>query len=171
MKALIPIPTGQVINEKVMEGLKKQSIRTEPIICAAEGVINSQRNYSPERIVGETRSRKKTQKEAKKITDPYVLLLDRDVVLTDRNAIKDMKNFMDKNTDVNAVALYFGRFPKVTTKLRHVVIRCVLIRRKVFVGMDLTMTEKNDCFCNVIKRGCKEKIEYLDFKCRTFELK
>lgn len=170
MRILIPIAIGQNINLKVFDGLRNQTEKCKLIICSSVGVINSERNYSKERIDGESKSRRLCQQEAKKLTDKYVLLLDSDIVLIDENAIKDLIKFLDNHEEVNAIALYFGKFPKITTKLNHIVIRCVLIRREIFVNMDLTFQHYDGCFCNVIKRGCNDKIEYLDFKKRAYEI-
>lgn len=52
----------------------------------------------------------------------YILMMDRDIILTDKNAILDMINVLDIEFNIGYVALWFGHHSKNTFYLPHMVI-------------------------------------------------
>ncbi len=175
LTALIPIAIGQAIGTGVLAGLQRQTISVNPVICAAEGVINSQRNYSPERLQGEIRSRDLCVANAVNIPGKYVLSIDRDIVLTDDNTLADMINVLDSDQSVGAVSLWFGNVAKKTVYLPHISLQCCLFRRNLFCKLDFTQHKyEYGCTCQTVKKQIEVqgyKGRYLDFKKRAEEIR
>lgn len=176
MNIYIPKATGQDIPDAVLQGIDLQTIPCTPIVCATEGVVDSQRNPSPERVAGELSSRRLCQQRAAK-DDDIVLMMDRDCVLTDPMAIADMVWDLRACPTVGAVALWFGRCPKITPKrnlhyMKHTVMKCALYRKEVFLNLDFRYLTET-CTCNMVKAQIENmnyKYRYLDFKHRAFEI-
>lgn len=103
----IPISTGQTIDYEVIKGILIQKIPTTLFICSSSGIINSNRNYSFERTQGEIKSRELCTLNALKMKSNYILMMDRDIILTDKNAILDMINVLDIEFNIGYVALWF----------------------------------------------------------------
>lgn len=118
----IPISTGQTIDYEVIKGILIQKIPTTLFICSSSGIINSNRNYSFERTQGEIKSRELCTLNALKMKSNYILMMDRDIILTDKNAILDMINVLDIEFNIGYVALWFGHHSKNTFYLPHMVI-------------------------------------------------
>lgn len=172
LTALIPIAIGQVIGAGVLAGLQRQTVSVNPVICAAEGVINSQRNYSPGRLQGEIRSRELCVANAANIPGKYVLSIDRDIVLTDENTLADMIKALDSEPSTGCIALWFGRCAKTTVYLPHISLKCCLFRRSVFCNLDFTKCQAG-CTCQTVKQQVDAqgyKGRYFEFIRRGFEL-
>jgi len=173
MIVLIPVSDKQIIDSRVLHGLQLQSVPCTQLTCIAAGVENSQGIQSPERIAGEIRSRNFQVQQAINCTDDFVLSLDRDIVLTDPNAIHEMIDCLWQNRELGAVAMWFGKGRKTTVWLPHVHLKCVLFRREVLSKIDFDKTDVRGCTCNAVKCQIEAmgfKIRYLDFVNRGKEI-
>lgn len=168
----IPIPAGKQVDARVYDGVLSQSMPCELVICEREGVIDSQRNMSPERIEGEIRSRKACVEEAKKKPTKYVVMMDADVVLSDERTIESMSAELESNPLLGAVALYFGTCPKKSLYMPHVVIRCCMYRIECFLAINWDEPFKG-CTCNLIKHqieGMGYRMRYESWIHRAYEI-
>lgn len=173
MIVLIPLSDKQYIDRDVFNGLKIQSVPCTPLICIAKGVQSSQGNRTLERTLCEMQSRDLQVQNAKNLRGELVLSIDRDVVLSDPNAVQTMIDCLNANPELGAVGLWFGKGRKTTVWLSHVYFKCVLFRRSVFARLDFTKHNINTCSCNTVKCQIEEmgfKIRYLDFVNRGKEI-
>jgi len=76
----MPLAIGQVVDERVLSGLKLNNCSL--IVCCTAGVVDSNKNYSAERLNGEIASRQLCVENAKHLKSQYILSIDRDIVLT-----------------------------------------------------------------------------------------
>lgn len=173
MIALIPLSDKQYIDKRVFEGLKNQSIPCSPVICIAKGVQNSQGNRTLERTLCEMQSRDLQVQNAMNMTGEFILSIDRDIVLSDPDAVQTMVDCLNENPELGAVGLWFGKGRKITVWLSHVYFKCVLFRREVFSRIDFSKHNMNTCSCNAVKCQIEQmgyKIRYLDFVNRGIEI-
>jgi hypothetical protein len=173
MIVVMPLAIGQYPAPGVLDGIRAQSVPSTPVLCFTNGVINSQRNYSPERTIGEVSSRKLSQDNA---SGKYVLSIDRDIVLEDRNTVSDMVSFLGANSDVVACAVYFGKVPKrkqngeLYFDLPHVDLKCVLFRTEFFKSIEFNIKDRCTCLTVRNKALKQNKIyRFIDFKKRAKE--
>jgi hypothetical protein len=168
----IPIAIGQCINPLVLSGLKAQTVPCDINVCAAQGIVDSQRNYCSDRIAGEIKSRDLCVSNTKKIKCDYVLSIDSDIVLTDNKSIELMHNCLLKDSSLGAVALWFDRGKKNTLWLPHVTLKVMLFKKLVFEKIDFT-EHRCSCTCNTVKKQIEKlgyKVRYIDFVNRGYEI-
>lgn len=173
MYCLIPLAAGQTINSEVFKGIHDQSVLLSPIVCAAKGVIDSQRNCCLERVRGEVQSRDLQVQNAKHLKGEFILSIDRDIVLKDSRAVQAMVDCLQEHNGLGAVGLWFGKGTKTTVWLPHVYFKCVLFRREIFSRIDFSKHNMNTCSCNTVKCQIEQmgyKIRYLDFVNRGKEI-
>lgn len=173
MIVLIPLSDKQCIDNRVLHGLQLQSVLCTQLTCIAAGVESSQGIQSPERIAGEIKSRTLQVQQAVNSTNEYILSMDRDIVLTDPNAIHEMIDCLWQNRELGAVALWFAQGRKTTVWLPHVHLKCMLFRREVLAKIDFDKTDERGCTCNAVKYQIEAmgyKVRYLDFVNRGKEI-
>lgn len=171
--AVMPLAIGQRIGSGVISGLCSQGMPMPIIICATEGVIHSQRMQLPDRFVGESRSRSLCIESVKHTGCDYVLSIDRDIVLTDKNAVADMVTALDAEPETGYVALWAERGnPPQSVYSDHVALKCCLFRSTVFSDLNFSAQHRG-CTCLTVMRQAASigyTGRYLDYKNRGYEI-
>jgi hypothetical protein len=146
-RVYIPIATRQDVHFMIKNRITAQTIHPDIVICNSLGEINSQNNYSPERIVGEACSRNLCIDAFLHSTeDAYFLHQCSDIGHIDITDFEHMINKLQSNSKAGICELKFNQDLSVET------IACIVMRREVL--------EKGFRFVNKYKKClCKETFE------------
>jgi hypothetical protein len=148
MNLYIPLATGQLIDQDVIDSILNQTISINIVICDSPGEINSEHNYTSLRIQSELKNRNDAiNKFLNETNDKYFFMQSRDVIQLKPDNFENTINFMNLNPNYGACALPCKGF-----KLNHIVIATICITRELL--------NKGFRFANRYGRcPCKEMME------------
>ena len=147
MIIVTPISTKQSLDPRVIDGVQRQTVPCNHFVGCAEGIEHSQRKMTKNRLEGEVRSRKLTQRMVEDVSDDLIVTMDRDVELYP-TAIEEMYKYITKNVGCGAIALKFDS--EVKSVYRHIVMKCTMLYRRLFLMIN--WGSGVECTCMDVKR-------------------
>lgn len=140
----IPIKQGELISPIVLHGISSQTIHLNVVVSTQDPDLNEQREKSI------NNNRHQLQKCIVDYKEKYIVLLDSDVVLTDKNTIASMMSYLDENNDVGCVAIDTKNLSMKDNS--HVILACAVIRYEIYKTIDYSKSYQCQCF--IISSAC-----------------
>jgi hypothetical protein len=158
----IPMAEGQELLPWVEESLSNQSISVVIRKIVRAGVVDSNRNYSRDRLIGEGLSRSAIFDEILKLNPEFYMIQDRDIVHLGNTSVERALNVLKSDNDHRVCYLPASLHPSQT----HPRNGCMVGRRKFLrwnIGDSLfAMLRPNEhCYCRATHRICDRKKPYL----------
>jgi len=153
----IPLAHGQTIPFDVYRSISEQTVSFDIMPCCQPGIINSNRNFSIEKLNGEMESKNHSLRMSEHLESEYILTQERDTVhLYDNNFEKAIK-YMDENPNVGIISLPWKDY-EVT---EHIKMQAMVIRKEAVKNFQFRFDErKHICVCMLedmitLGWGCK----------------
>lgn len=167
---LVTIPRGreQSVPPAIISAIRSQQVNTI-VIVEVLGEDPPDRVYPNRRLEALCRD---SCCEYLSVQPCWSVMQDRDILHLSPTNFQEMAEFLTKNTDFGAVALWTGPHSLQDIEpLHHVKIACVMIRHELLT--DLEFYQKDVCNCLPFMRAIKTKgfrFGYLDNKIRVKEI-
>lgn len=152
MNLYIPLAHGQSIPSEVFKNLANQTIAPNLIPCCTDGMVNSNRNTSIEKLTGEMASRNLALDRMLKDGHEFALMQDRDVVHFGYDNYERAVDYMRKAPGVGILSLPWKDY-EVT---EHINMMAMVIRIEAVKCFRFRFDERNHaCLCMMDDIKCK----------------
>ena len=157
MIVLIPIRSIELLNQRVEQGILSQTIAAEIKLFVNIPLSNNRRKSEHE-------ARDLIKSYAQKSIEKYLITNDNDAMHLYADNFQCLVDFIDKNPDVGAVALWSGS----SNSVNHIKPECCLWRREVLANicqLNIEGADHKTCCCERYRKSVEKQgfiIVYLD---------
>lgn len=169
LQVYIPAAIGQEVPEEVFDGIERQDIDAEVSVIHVPGLVESEGNFSRDRVMGEIAAREALRVTAcRRPDDDIVVMQDSDVVHLERDNLRALREAIEASPGLGALALS-ARVDGRT--MQHIPLHCVAIRVSIFRKVQFK-DPGGLCTCIDFARQVRQHGRYwwLDGRCRVKEI-
>ena len=144
MLCFVPLATGQTIPLQVLKDLTKQTVGIDLIPCCTEGVLDSNKNISIEKLTGEISSRNLALDLIKKCGEKFVIMQDRDCLHIFENNYTIAVDYLNNNPKVGILSLPWKEYEVKN----HIIMRAMVLRVEALKNFKFRYDERRHlCPC------------------------